>query len=410
MTTISISAKTLAERISNVSKVLKSNQSMAILENLHLTIKGNTLRIIASDGEIWMSTRLSLITCEGEGGTYCVSPTGLLPALRGLGDKVVSLDFEDYKVTFRYDGGSFSVSYRSAEEYPLPSKIDGETCSYSADAAEWTMGINNGIAWIANDEVRIIMNGIYLNVEADKTTFVATDGRRMVTTEFSRSNKETFAVILPKKYAQLLTKIAKGSVHLTTNETYIKVQTEEYNLIGRAIDGRYPNYRAVIPTGYTDYVSFDRKAMLSALSRLVQFCNRTSRLVKLSAEGGKMCVSGEDSDFFTSFSEEISCTLKGNKMIIGLNADLLIKVLGEMGEDTISIEFASADRPILVSGKDSESVRTIRLMMPMKIEEPVEVKAAPAEEPTDAEDAEDVEDVEEEGIDADAEDTADDEE
>lgn len=117
-----------------------------------------------------------------------------------------------------------------------------------------------------------------------------------------------------------------------------------------------------------------------------------------------MCVSGEDSDFFTSFSEEISCTLKGNKMIIGLNADLLIKVLGEMSEDTISIEFASADRPILVSGKDSESVRTIRLMMPMKIEEPVEVKAAPAEEPTD------VEDVEEEGIDADAEDTADDEE
>jgi hypothetical protein len=130
----------------------------------------------------------------------------------------------------------------------------------------------------------------------------------------------------------------------------------------------------------------------------------------LSAEGGKMCVSGEDSDFFTSFSEEISCTLKGNKMIIGLNADLLIKVLNEMSEDTISIEFASADRPILVSGKDSESVRTIRLMMPMKIEEPVEVKAAPAEEPTDAEEAEDVEDVEEEGIDADTEDTADDEE
>ena len=209
------------------------------------------------------------------------------------------------------------------DEYPEPKPLKEDFMTLSLEA-DILFRINRTVFATADDELRPVMNGIYLDITADDLTFVASDGHKLVrvtTTEAKGEGRSSF--ILPKKPANLLKTLLpreSGKVEIRFDENNAYITMSEYKMVCRFVEGRYPNYNSVIPQNNPNQFILDRLALLNALKRVAVFSNPASSLVKFQLSEDKIIVSTQDIDFLTAAEEMIPCTYEGNVMNIGFKA------------------------------------------------------------------------------------------
>ena len=219
------------------------------------------------------------------------------------------------------------------------------------------------------------MNGVFFDIAFDKLTMVATDAHKLVrykTTYTSSSVKEdddAVNFILPKKPATMLKNILpkeSGEVEIHFDKKNAHFKLANYTMICRQIEGRFPNYSAVIPTNNQNKIIIDRLSLLNAMKRVSVFSNQGSNLVKLYFNQNQIHISAQDIDFSISAEETISCQFEGDPIRIGFKSPFLVEILGNINSTDIILELSDASRAgLILPFENEENEEILMLLMPM---------------------------------------------
>ena len=370
---LTISSTTLASRLSALSKVFNSKNSMPILDCYLFEVAGQTLTITASDSENVMTTQLQLDEADSD-GAFAVNNRTILDAVKELPEQPLTLevDMVSYKMNVRYLNGVYEFTAQSGDEFPRLQPLQEGAASIVIDSKTLAGDISRSIFATANEELRPEMNGVYFDLTPECLAIVASDGHKLVRTRNNGIKADApVSFIMPKKPATLLKNV------LQKNDDDVVVRFDERNanilypggtLACRLIEGRYPNYNSVIPKDNPNRLTIDRMALTGVIRRVLPFASGSSQQVRLHIEPGKVVVSSEDIDFATSAKEEIVCDYMGSPMDIGFNGSSLVEILNNLDSDEVALELADPSRPCLVIPiQQPENGDILMLLMPMML-------------------------------------------
>ena len=225
----------------------------------------------------------------------------------------------------------------------------------------------------SNDDLRTVMCGVFCQFTETDSVFVATDAHKLV--RYRRSDAKanhSASFIMPKKPLTLLKNLIAGVddvVSIEYNKTNATFGFGNTTLVCRLIDGKYPNYDAVIPKQNPNKLTVDRSAFGGALKRVSVFSNKATHQVRLKITGSQLSLSAEDLDFANEANERLTCTYVGEDIEIGFNSKFLLDMINNMEGDEIQIEMSAPNRAGIITAtkKDNPAEDILMLVMPVML-------------------------------------------
>ena len=368
---LTISSTALASRLSALSKVFNNKNTMPILDCYLFDVKGNTLTITASDSENVMTTQLQADEADSE-GTFAVNYRTILDAVRELPEQPLTLDVDmsSFAVKVIYLNGMYNFTAQRGDEFPRLQPLHDGATSIIIDSKTLVNDISHSIFATANEELRPVMNGIYFDLNQEGLAIVASDGHKLVRTRNKNIKTENpMSFILPKKPATLLKNVltkSEDEVIIRFDDRNANISYADGSLTCRLIEGRYPNYKSVIPQDNPNQLTMDRMVMIGVIRRVLPFASDSSQQIRLHIEAGKAVISSEDIEFYTSAKEEIICDYTGATMDIGFKGTTLMEILTNLDCEEVTLEFADPSRPCLIlPTQQPENEDILMLIMPM---------------------------------------------
>jgi len=363
-----VSSITLLRHLQSISGVLSTNSSLPILDNFLFEIVDNKLTVLASDLETTMMTSLE-VQME-EPGKIAIPAKLLLDVLKNLPDQPCSFRVNaDFGIEIGYDNGNSKMVGFNAEEYPKLPVLENKS-SVKITGEILSRAINKTIFATGNDELRPVMSGVYCQFSEQEITFVATDAHKLVRytrKDFAADGNASF--ILPKKPLNLLKSNVRGDEELSIefNTSNAIFTFNDITLICRLIDGKYPNYEAVIPKENPNVLTIDRQQFLSSIKRVSIFSNKTTHQIKLKITGSELLLSAEDLDFSNAASERLTCQYDGDDMEIGFNSRFLMDMLSNLDTTEIRLAMSIPSRAGLLMPNLPENNEEDILMLVMPV-------------------------------------------
>jgi DNA polymerase III subunit beta len=361
----------LLKQLSNINGVITTNPVVPILENFLFEMEKGSLTVTASDLQTSMITELQVESKEK--GSIAVPARILLDTLKNLPEQPVtfSIDESTYSIEIISDNGRYKLSGENATDFPrVPSVSNDFTAEISTEVL--ARAINNTIFATSNDELRPAMTGVYVNLGEKNTTFVATDGHRLV--RYRRTDVKSdngSAIIIPRKALNLLkatlpNENTEVSVNFNLSNAYFKFGN--IKMICRLIDERFPDYDNVIPSVNNIKMSIERSDLLGALKRISIYANKTTHQVRLKITGSELQISAEDLDFSNEANERLSCEHEGEDIEIGFNAKFLIEMLTNMDSDKIKLTMSAPNKAgVILPVEKDKSEDILMLVMPVML-------------------------------------------
>lgn len=366
-----VSSAVLLKQLSALNGVITTNPVVPILENFLFEIDNGQLTVTASDLQTSMITQLEVEAKES--GSIAVPARILMDTLKNLPEQPVtfSIDNETYNIEISSDNGRYKLAGENATDFPkVPTVNDGYTVNLSADVLG--RAINNTIFATSNDELRPAMTGVYLNLAEGGSTFVATDGHRLI--RYGRNDIVSDidnAMIIPRKALNLLKATLpteNTSVNLEYNVSNAFFKFDQIQMICRLIDERFPDYENVIPVDNNNVMTIDRMEFLSSLKRIAIYANKTTHQVRLKITGSELLISAEDLDFSNEANERLTCEHDGEDIEIGFNARFLIEMLSNLNSKQVKMQLSAANRAgLIVPSESDDSEDILMLVMPVML-------------------------------------------
>jgi DNA polymerase III subunit beta len=361
----------LLKQLSNINGVITTNPVVPILENFLFELEKGGLTVTASDLQTSMITELQVESKEK--GSIAVPARILLDTLKNLPEQPVtfSIDESTYSIEIISDNGRYKLSGENATDFP---KVPTVSNDFSAEIASEVLSraVNNTIFATSNDELRPAMTGVYVNLGEKNTTFVATDGHRLVRyrrTDVKSDNGN--AIIIPRKALNLLkatlpTENTEVSLNFNMSNAFFKFGN--IRMICRLIDERFPDYENVIPSGNNIKMTISRTDILGALKRISIYANKTTHQVRLKITGSELQISAEDLDFSNEANERLSCEHEGEDIEIGFNAKFLVEMLTNMDSDQIRLTMSAPNKAgVIYPAEKDKSEDILMLVMPVML-------------------------------------------
>ena len=368
-----VSSTGLFSHLQAISRVINSKNSLPILDCFLMELTDGTLSLTASDSETTLSTSLEVNESDGD-GRFAVSSKTILEALKEIPEQPLTflVNTENLEITVQYQNGKYSLMGQNADEYPQAPALGANAVHVTMGAPVMLAGINRSLFATADDELRPVMNGIYFDITTEDITFVASDGHKLVRNKtFVAHGDEKAAFILPKKPATLLKNLLpkeQGDVQIDFDDRNATFTLENYSMICRLIEGRYPNYNSVIPQDNPHKATIDLMMLISALRRVSVFSSQASSLIKLRLSENQIQISAQDIDFSTSAEETLTCQYTGSPMSIGFKSTFLIDILNNISAQEILFELADPSRAgVIVPVEQEEKEDLLMLLMPMML-------------------------------------------
>nr|WP_319573511.1 DNA polymerase III subunit beta [uncultured Draconibacterium sp.] len=369
-----VSSTELLSHLSAISKVISSKSTMPILDNFLFQLSETELTITASDLESTLITSLELDNIEGE-GAVAVPAKLITDTLKEFPEQPLTfqIDGESYLVEIYSDNGKFSIMGQNAEDFPEQPQLDEEGAS-SIDVSHVVLqkGIEKTLFATADDELRPVMNGVYVELTPDFMSFVASDAHKLVRYRRLDAKAEfESSFILPKKPASLLKNLLpkeEFDVKLEFDDKNAFFTLSNYKLICRLVEGNYPTYNSVIPTNNPNKMIIDRLNFFNTVKRVSVFSNQASNLVKLNITDNQLVVSAQDIDFSISAVERINCEYEGEEIEIGFKSTFLQEILTNISTGDVKVEMSDPTRAgLLLPAENEEDEDMLMLLMPMMI-------------------------------------------
>jgi len=347
-----VSSTTLLKSLQALSGVLNSSNTLPILDDFLFKAVNDQLEITASDQETTMSVRVEPLKLE-DPDAIAIPAKILIDTLKTFPDLPVTfqIDIESSLVQISAGKADFKLSGHPAIEFPQPPQLE-DAVSLSIDPEVLISGINKTIFATGNDELRPTMAGIFMQFTPEETTFVATDAHKLV--RYRRNDtrsEETVSFIMPRKPLNTL-KSTLGHIDepvlIEYNNTNAVYKFGSFTLVCRLIEGKYPNYEAVIPRDNPNMLIINRVTLLNALRRMGLYANQSTHQIRFRITGQMLHLSAEDIDFANNADEELACEYNGDDMEIGFNSRFMIEMLGNVDSENVKLEMSAPNRAELI--------------------------------------------------------------
>lgn len=361
-----VSSSQLLKQCQAVSGVLQTNNSLPILDSFLFEITKSELVISGSDLETTIT--VSLPAESKADGKIAIPARILLDTLKTFSEQPLtfSVDFKTFAVEISSDYGKYKIAGQDGEEFPKMPEITASK-SFEIPFSLLNSAINRTVFATGNDEIRPVMSGVFFQLSAEGIIFVATDAHRLV--RYTRTDAKanaTGSFILPKKPLNLLKNLAGNEdarVKITYNNANALFELSSCSIICRLIDGKYPNYEAVIPKENPNKLTVQRNAFLSSIRRVSIFSSKTTHQVRLKIAGSELTISAEDQDYSNAASERLSCNYAGEDMEIGFNARFLSDILQNLDTEEVLLEMSAPNRAGIILPPKNEAKANEELLM-----------------------------------------------
>jgi DNA polymerase-3 subunit beta len=364
-----VSSSQLLRHLSSLSGVLNSSNTLPILDNFLIELGPGEAVISASDLETTMTTKLEVKTSDT--GAIAVPAKMLLDILKAFPDIPLTfkIDPSTFGVELTSDAGKYKLTGANGDDFPKSPMLE-DAATFDVEANTLITAINRTLFAAGNDDLRPVMSGIYFEFYSDNVRFVATDAHRLVRyarTDVQASSGAQF--IVPKKPLNLLKSAAANAkrVAMSYTESNACFQFDEVTIICRLIEGKYPNYEAVIPKENPNRMVINRIDFLQAIRRVSIFANKTTHQVRLKLAGSELHVSAEDLDFANEANERLNCSYTGEDMEIGFNSRFLMDMLNNLSSPEISLELSAPNRAGIIRPSEPEETGEDVLMLVMPV-------------------------------------------
>ncbi len=366
-----ISSSKLFSQLQAVSRVINNKNSLPILDDVLFDLVGNELKLTASDGETTIRTSVEVEGVEG-GGKVASAAKLLLETLKEFSEQPLAftIDENNFAVSMVSQNGTYSFVGVNGNEYPEMPGAEMGARELAIPANVLQSAIEKTIFATADDDLRPVMNGIFFDIAEDKVTMVATDAHRLV--RYSNTGVKpgvAASFILPKKPASLLKNLLakeENEVKVTFGAKNARFEFGSTIIVCRQIEGRFPNYNAVIPQSNQNIVTVDRQTIINACKRVAVFANNGTAQLRLALTENSIKISAQDIDFSTSAEETITCDYNGTPMVIGFKAPFLIDLLSSITSADVLLKLADPARAgLLLPAENEENEDVLMLLMPM---------------------------------------------
>ena len=365
-----VSSSQLLKQLQVLGGVINSNNTLPILDNFLFEISKNQLKVSASDLETTMS---AVVTIESDStGSIAISARLLLDTLKTFPDQPLTFKTEgDSIIEIISDQGKYDMAYFGGDEFPKSVSLPSPSKTVIPSNILAT-AISKTIFAAGNDDLRPVMSGVFFQFSSESLTFVATDAHKLV--KYTRTDvtaDKTSEFIMPKKPLNLLKGVLGGEedVIIEYNDANAKFTFENFVLICRLIDGKYPNYEAVIPKENPNKLTVDRASFQNSVRRVSIFSSKTTHQIRLKMAGTELNISAEDLDFSNKADERLSCDYQGDDMQIGFNSRFLSEMLSNLTSSEVLIEMSLPNRAGILTPIDGtdEGEKITMLVMPVML-------------------------------------------
>ena len=369
----SVSSSALLSLLATTGKVISNKNTLPILDYFLMELKGDELRVTTSDLE---TTLVGSIRVDGveSGGTIAAPAKLMLDSLKEFAEMPLTIEVNDqnWEIRLSWKSGSLSIPGASAVSYPAIPALSADCKELTLDVDVLVNGINKTIFATADDELRPVMNGVYINLAPSMLTFVGTDAHKLVKYEVETANEVASSFILPKKPANLLKSVLlkeEDAIKVSFDSKNAMFQLKNHTLVCRLIEGSYPNYNAVIPSNNPNKVLVDRIELVNGIKRVAVCSNPTTNLIRMEIADNRINLAAQDIDFSVSANETISCSYDGQPIEIGFKSTFLVEILSNMDTPTVVVELADSTRAGVFKPvyDDKQTSSTLMLLMPMML-------------------------------------------
>lgn len=366
-----VSSSYLLKQLQVLGSVINSNNTLPILDNFLFELDNTELKVSASDLETTMSATLE-IDSESK-GSVAVPAKLLLETLKTFPEQPLTFTVEDNNtIEISSNSGKYALAYASGDEFPKAVTLE-DPSSTLVPAEVLATAVSKTIFAAGNDDLRPVMSGVFFQFSPEGLIFVATDAHKLV--KYSRTDVKASQVadfIMPKKPLTILKGILGSSdaeVKIEYNDSNATFSFDNYILTCRLIDGKYPNYEAVIPKENPNKLLIDRSQILSSVRRVAIFSNKTTHQIRLKIAGTELNISAEDIDYSNKAEERLTCDYQGDDMQIGFNSRFLTEMLTNLQSDEIMLEMSLPNRAGILTPVDGldEGETVTMLVMPVML-------------------------------------------
>ena len=368
-----IERATLLRCLSHVQSVVERRNTIPILSNVLIEASaGGTVKVMATDLDLQVIETMSAVSVEAA-GAITVSAHLLFDIARKLPDgSQVSLETADNRMAVKAGRSRFSLPTLPRDDFPVI--VEGELpTSFELPAATLAQLIDRTRFAISTEETRYYLNGIFIHVSDDDLKAAATDGHRLARYAIPRpAGAEGMPdVIVPRKCVAELRKLIEEAldtnvaIELSASKIRFTLGGEHgVVLTSKLIDGTFPDYSRVIPTGNDKLLRLDPKSFWQGVDRVATIATEKTRAVKMSLENDKVTLSVTSPDNGTA-AEEIAADYSSEAFEIGFNANYLKDILGQIEGDTVELHLADAGAPTLIRQDDKSPA--LYVLMPMRV-------------------------------------------
>ncbi|MBO7227574.1 MAG: DNA polymerase III subunit beta [Bacteroidales bacterium] len=373
-----INSQVFSKNLQALSGVINNNNTVAILNCFHFRLEENVLTIRATDLETTLVSTIHLDTAKVEGISEVAVPAKiLLDILKSFNDipLTFSVNPDNYLIDIVAGEGKYHLAGQNPETYPVLKKAENTT-KIVLPASVLVNAISKTSFATSNDEMRQQMSGIYCEMNSESLTFVGTDAHKLVRyRRFDVVSDENSSFILPKKPIGMVKNIIlmnKEDVDVVVeyNSTNVFFSFDNFYIICRLVDGKYPNYEAAIPKENPNKLIINRSEFLTSLRRVSIFANQSTLQVRLLCTEKELIISSEDIENSNDAKEKIACEYEGDQMEIGFNAKFLIEMVNNIDTENVMMELAHPSRAGIlfpVNEEDDMKENILMLVMPVML-------------------------------------------
>lgn len=363
----SLSREAFLKPLQQVVGVVERRQTLPVLSNLLVEVRGLEVALTGTDLEVEMVARA--VVEDAQDGETTLPARKLFEIVRALPDgSRVTVTVGGEKATVSAGRSRFTLATLPANDFPSVDALEGVERVSLSEALLKDLIERSAFA-MAQQDVRYYLNGLLFDLRGETLRCVATDGHRLALCEAALPGGSATRrqIIVPRKGVLELQRLLEGGDRLVDVElarNHLRMRREDVSFTSKLIDGRFPDYEAVIPIGADKTVEIDREVLRSALQRAAILSNEKFRGVKLEASPGQLKIVAHNPEQEEA-QEELEAGTRIEGLAIGFNVTYLLDALGALKGESVVLNLRDANSSVLVREKDSD--RSRHVVMPLRL-------------------------------------------
>ncbi len=364
----SVSREDILKPLQLATGTVERRHTLPILSNVLLDISDGVLSLTGTDLEVELIASVDLVQASDD-GKITVPAKKLFDICKGLNDSaLIEFTLEEDKLRIRSGRSKYSLSTLPAKDFPNLEEWQSEI-NFAIKQSDFKRMIDNTSFSMANQDVRYYLNGMSLETSENQIRCVTTDGHRLALTriDLAEERLEESQVIIPRKGVTEISRLIEDSddnVYISIGSNHIRLSSSGFTFTSKLVDGRFPDYRRVLPKGGDKEVVADKSVLKQAFARAAILSNEKFRGVRLNLASGELTITATNPEQEVA-EEVVEVNYQGDDLEIGFNVAYVIDVLNVLESDEVKITLGDSNSSALI--EDNLDDRSVYVVMPMKL-------------------------------------------